>query len=91
MTVKEFCETHGGRKGHMIDISDEFGFTSLKTVDGKCFLAFAKTQFPQNMSKEDVMKALKTQKLDVLEGTTESGKTRFTIVEHSGLYEAFDF
>ena len=91
MTVKEFCEAHGGKPGHMINISDAFGFTSLQTVDGTCFLSFAKTQFPQNMSKKDVMKALKTQELDVLEGTTESGKTRFTIVEHSGLYEAFDF
>lgn len=91
MTVKDFCEAHGGKKGHMIDISDKFGFTSLQTVDGTCFLAFAKTQFPQNMSKKDVMKTLKTKELDVLEGVTESGKPCFTIVEHSDLYEAFDF
>ena len=91
MTVKEFCEAHGGKPGHMINISDAFGFTSLQTVDGTVFLSFAKTQFPQNMSKKDVMKALKTKELDVLEGTTESGKPCFTIVEHSDLYEAFDF
>lgn len=91
MTVKEFCEAHGGKHGHMINISDAFGFTSLQTVDGTCFLSFAKTQFPQNMSKEDVMTALKTKELDVLEGTTESGKPCFTIVVHSDLYEAFDF
>ena len=91
MTVKDFCEAHGGKKGHMINISDKFGFTSLQTVDGTCFLSFAKTQFPQNMSKKDVMKALKTKELDVLEGVTEEGKPCFTIVEHSDLYEAFDF
>ena len=91
MTVKEFCEAHGGKHGHMINISDAFGFTSLQTVDGTCFLSFAKTQFPQNMSKADVMTALKTKELDVLEGTTESGKPCFTIVVHSELYEAFDF
>ena len=91
MTVKEFCMAHGGQPGHTIDISDKFGFTSLRTVDGTCFLAFAKTQFPQNMSKTDVMKTLRTRELDVLEGTTESGKPCFTIVEHSDLYEAFDF
>ena len=91
MKVKEFCEAHGGKHGHMINISDAFGFTSLQTVDGTCFLSFAKTQFPQNMSKADVMTALKTKELDVLEGTTESGKPCFTIVEHSDLYEAFDF
>ena len=91
MTVKEFCEAHCGKHGHMINISDAFGFTSLQTVDGTCFLSFAKTQFPQNMSKEDVMTALKTKELDVLEGTTESGKPCFTIVVHSDLYEAFDF
>ena len=91
MTVKEFCMAHGGQPGHAIDISDKFGFTSLRTVDGTCFLSFAKTQFPQNMSKADVMKALMTRELDVLEGTTESGKPCFTIVEHSDLYEAFDF
>ena len=91
MTVKDFCEAHGGYPGHMIDISDKFGFTSLRTVDGTCHLAFAKTQFPQNMSKEVVMKTLKTKELDVLEGVTESGKPCFTIVEHSDLYEAFDF
>ena len=91
MTVKDFCEAHGGKKGHMINISDKFDFTSLQTVDGTCFLSFAKTQFPQNMSKEVVMKTLKTKELDVLEGVTESGKPCFTIVEHSDLYEAFDF
>ena len=91
MRVKDFCEAHGGKKGHMINISDKFGFTSLQTVDGTCFLSFAKTQFPQNMSKADVMTALRTKELDVLEGTTESGKPCFTIVEHSDLYEAFDF
>lgn len=91
MTVKDFCEAHGGKKGHMINISDKFGFTSLQTVDGTCFLSFAKTQFPQNMSKEVVMKTLKTKELDVLEGVTEGGKPCFTIVEHSDLYEAFDF
>ena len=91
MTVKEFCMAHGGQPGHVIDISDEFGFTSLKTVDGTCFLSFAKTQFPQNMSKAEVKKALKTKELDVLVGKTESDKPCFTIVEHSDLYEAFDF
>ena len=91
MTVKEFCMAHGGHPGHVVNISDKFGFTSLQTVDGTCFLSFAKTQFPQNMSKIDVMTALKTKELDVLEGTTESGKPCFTIVEHSDLYEAFDF
>ena len=91
MTVKDFCEAHGGKKGHMINISDKFGFTSLQTVDGTCYLSFAKTQFPQNMSKAAVMNALRTRELDVLEGTTESGKPCFTIVEHSDLYEAFDF
>ena len=91
MTVKEFCKAHGGKPGHMVNISDAFGFTSLQTVDGLCFLSFAKTQFPQNMSKAAVMNALKTKELDVLEGTTEAGKPCFTIVEHSDLYEAFDF
>ena len=91
MTVKEFCMAHGGKPGHMVNISDAFGFTSLQTVDGLCFLSFAKTQFPQNMSKVAVMNALKTKELDVLEGTTEAGKPCFTIVEHSDLYEAFDF
>ena len=91
MTVKEFCMAHGGQPGHVVNISDAFGFTSLQTVDGTCFLSFAKTQFPQNMSKKDVMKALKTKELDVLEGTTEGGKPCFTIVVHSDLYEAFDF
>ena len=91
MTVKEFCMAHGGLPGHVIDISDEFGFTSLKTVDSTCFLSFAKTQFPQNMSKAEVMNVLKHKDLDVLEGKTESGKSCFTIVEHSDLYEAFDF
>ena len=91
MTVKEFCMAHGGQPGHVVNISDKVGFTSLQTVDGTCFLSFAKTQFPQNMSKADVMKALMTRELDVLEGTTESGKPCFTIVEHSDLYEAFDF
>lgn len=91
MTVKEFCKAHGGQPGHMINISDKFDFTSLQTVDGTCFLSFAKTQFPQNMSKADVMKALRTKELDVLEGETLSGKPCFTIVEHSDLYEAFDF
>ena len=91
MTVKEFCMAHGGHPGHVVNISDKFGFTSLQTVDGTCFLSFAKTQFPQNMSKKDVMTALKTKELDVLEGTTEGGKPCFTIVEHSDLYEAFDF
>ena len=86
MTVKEFCMAHGGHAGHMVNISDKFGFTSLQTVDGTCFLSFAKT-----MSKADVMSALKNKELDVLEGTTESGKPCFTIVEHSDLYEAFDF
>ena len=91
MTVKEFCMAHGGQPGDMVKISDKFGFTSLQTVDGICFLSFAKTQFPQDMSKAEVMKALKEQELDVLEGTTESGKPCFTIVKHSELYEAFDF
>ena len=91
MTVKEFCEAHGGKEGHMINISDKFDFISLQTVDGTCFLSFAKTQFKQNMSKAEVKKALKTKELDVLEGKTESGKPCFTIVEHSDLYEAFDF
>ena len=91
MTVKAFCMAHGGYPGHVVNISDKFGFTSLQTVDGLCFLSFAKTQFPQNMSKADVMDALKEQDLDVLEGTTESGKPCFTIVKHSELYEAFDF
>lgn len=91
MTVKEFCMAHGGHPGHVVNISDKFGFTSLQTVDGLCFLSFAKTQFPQDMSKADVMEALKEQELDVLEGTTESGKPCFTIVKHSELYEAFDF
>ena len=91
MTVKEFCMAHGGQPGHVVNISDAFGFTSLQTVDGTCFLSFAKTQFPQNMSKADVMTALRTKELDVLEGTTESGKPCFTIVKHSELYEAFDF
>ena len=91
MTVKEFCMAHGGQPGHVVNISDKFGFTSLQTVDGTCYLAFAKTQFPQNMSKTDVMTALKTKELDVLEGETLSGKPCFTIVEHSELYEAFDF
>lgn len=91
MTVKEFCMAHGGHPGHVVNISDKFGFTSLQTVDGICFLSFAKTQFSQDMSKADVMKTLKEQELDVLEGTTESGKPCFTIVKHSELYEAFDF
>ena len=91
MTVKEFCEAHGGKPGHMIDISDAFDFTSLKTVDGTCFLSFAKTQFNQNMSKQEVKNILKTKELDVLEGKTEDGKPCFTIVNHSDLYEAFDF
>ena len=91
MTVKEFCMAHGGQPGDMVKISDKFGFTSLKTVDGTCFLSFAKTQFPQNMSKEQVKNVLMHKDLDVLEGTTESGKPCFTIVEHSDLYEAFDF
>ena len=91
MTVKEFCMAHGGQPGHVVNISDKFGFTSLQTVDGTCFLSFAKTQFPQDMSKADVMNTLKTKELDVLEGTTESGKPCFTIVAHSELYEAFDF
>ena len=60
MTVKEFCMAHGGQPGHVVNISDAFGFTSLQTVDGTCFLSFAKTQFPQNKSKTDVMTALKT-------------------------------
>lgn len=91
MTVKEFCMAHGGQPGHMINISDAFGFTSLQTVDGTCFLSFAKTQFQQNMSKAEVQNALRTKELDVLEGTTETGKPCFTIVVHSDLYEAFDF
>lgn len=91
MTVKEFCKAHGGQPGHMVNISDAFGFTSLQTVDGTCFLSFAKTQFKQNMSKAEVQNALRTKELDVLEGTTEAGKPCFTIVEHSDLYEAFDF
>ena len=91
MTVKEFCMAHGGHPGPVVNISDKFGFTSLQTVDGTCFLSFAKTQFKQDMSKAEVMTALKTKELDVLEGTTESGKPCFTIVEHSDLYEAFDF
>ena len=91
MTVKEFCMAHGGQPGHMINISDKFGCTSRRAVDGTCFLSFAKTRVPQNMSKTDVKKTLKTKELDVLEGTTESGKPCFTIVEHSDLYEAFDF
>ena len=91
MTVKEFCKAHGGQPGHMVNISDAFGFTSLQTVDGLCFLSFAKTQFKQNMSKAEVQNALRTKELDVLEGTTEAGKPCFTIVEHSDLYEAFDF
>lgn len=91
MTVKEFCMAHGGHPGHVVNISDKFGFTSLQTVDRTCFLSFAKTQFPQNMSKADVKAALETKDLDVLEGTTDSGKPCFTIVEHSDLYEAFDF
>ena len=91
MTVKEFCKAHGGQPGHIINISDAFGFTSLQTVDGTCFLSFAKTQFKQNMSKAEVQNALRTKELDVLEGTTEAGKPCFTIVEHSDLYEAFDF
>ena len=91
MTVKEFCKAHGGKPGHMVNISDKFGFTSLQTVDGLCFLSFAKTQFKQDMSKAEVQNALRTKELDVLEGTTEAGKPCFTIVEHSDLYEAFDF
>ena len=91
MTVREFCMAHGGKPGHMVNISDAFGFTSLQTVDGTVFLSFAKTQFPQNMSIQEVKRALKTKELDVLEGTTEAGKPCFTIVEHSELYEAFDF
>ena len=91
MTVKEFCMAHGGQPGDMVKISDKFGFTSLKTVDGTCFLSFAKTQFPQNMSKAEVQNLLKTKELDVLEGTTQSNEPCFTIVEHSDLYEAFDF
>ena len=91
MTVKEFCEAHGGMPVHIINISDAFVFTSLQTVDGTCFLSFAKTQFKQDMSKKEVMKTLKTKDLDVLEGMTEKGNTCFTIVNHSDLYEAFDF
>ena len=91
MTVKEFCMAHGGQPGDMVKISDKFGFTSLKTVDGLCFLSFAKTQFPQGMSKAEVQNLLKNRDLDVLEGKAESGKPCFTIVEHSDLYEAFDF
>ena len=91
MTIKDFCRAHGGKPGHMIDISDEFGFTSLKTVDGTCFLSFAKTQFKQDMNKEEVMQTLKTKDLDVLEGMTENGNACFTIVNHKDLYEALDF
>lgn len=91
MTVKEFCQAHGGKAGRMVNISDKFGFTSLQTVDGQCFLSFARTQFGENLSKAEVQKLLLTKELDVLEGTTEEGKTCFTIVEHSDLYEAFDF
>ena len=91
MTIKDFCRAHGGKPGHMIDISEAFGFTSLKTVDGTCFLSFAKTQFKQDMSKQEVMQTLKTKDLDVLEGITETGNACFTIVNHSDLYEAFDF
>ena len=91
MTIKDFCRAHGGKPGHMVNISDAFGFTSLQTVDGTCFLSFAKTQFKQDMSKQEVMQTLKTKDLDVLEGMTETGNTCFTIVNHSDLYEAFDF
>ena len=91
MTVKEFCMAHGGQPGHVVNISDAFGFTSLQTVDGTCFLSFAKTQFSQNMSKAEVQNLLKNRDLDVLEGKAESGKPCFIIVEHSDLYEAFDF
>ena len=96
MTVKEFCQAHGGKPGHMIDISsdpEKLGFVSLKTVDGTAYLGFAKTQFNNGQidTKEKVMSLLKSKELDVLEGTTESGKVCFTIVEHSDLYEAFDF
>ena len=91
MTVKDFFFFFCGKKGHMIDIFVKFGFTSLQTVDGTCFLSFAKTQFKQDMSKQEVMQTLKTKDLDVLEGMTEKGNTCFTIVNHSDLYEAFDF
>ena len=91
MTVKEFCKAHGGQPGHMVNISDAFGFTSLQTVDGLCFLSFAKTQFKQDMSMQEVKKALKTKELDVLEGRREAGKPGVTIVEHSDLYESVDF
>ena len=43
------------------------------------------------MSKQEVMQTLKTKDLDVLEGITEKGNACFTIVNHSDLYEAFDF
>lgn len=91
MTLKEFCLAHGGKSGAMINISDKFGFTSLQTMDGQCFLGFAKTQFPTDMSKSQVQNILRTKELDVLAGITEEGKPCFTIVEHSDLYEAFDF
>ena len=91
MTVKEFCMAHGGDAGDVVNISDAFGFTGLQTVAGTWFLSFAKTQFKQDMSMQEVKRTLKTKELDVLEGTTESGKPCFTIVEHSDLYEAFDF
>ena len=91
MRVKEFCKAHGGQPCHMINISDALCFRSLQTVDGCCFLSFAKTQFKQDMSMQEVKRTLKTKELDVLEGTTEAGKPCFTIVEHSDLYEAFDF
>ena len=91
MTIIVFCRAHRGNPGHMLNISDAIGFTNIQTVDGTCFLSFAKTQFKQDMRKQEVMKILKTKDLDVLEGITETGNACFTIVNHSDLYEAFDF
>lgn len=95
MSLKSFCEAHGGKKGELIKIAQlpNQDFVSIKTIDDCCFLAFARTQFPDDMSVANVKKTIKTKDLDVIEGTaTESGKTCFTIIEHQDdLYEAFDF
>lgn len=93
MSLQQFCRAHGGKKGKMINLGQMEDFVSLQTVDGCCFLSFAKTQFPSLMTLSDVQKALKTEDLDVIEGTTrDSNKQCFTIVRHlENIYEAFDF
>ena len=86
-SLAEFCETHGGRG---VKMSDKLGYLTVATKDETCYLSFAKKQFP-NMTIAEAKEVINTKDLEVMQCTSEAGKTCFIIVEATPFFETFNF